>query len=476
MISMGITKLTIDLGSIAIWRNRLITSLAALGSLLASTFLFLPTAPHASLYLASAIVVISSVCMSDSYVCLNAMLPELADGRGEELREGEGDEEAEALLDGIGRGSLEIVDLPAPPTPSSPKPTHKTSALGHISSRGIAIGFGAGVSALAISLVPISVAGGSIRAMQSVIGASGVIWAVLTVVVWMLLPSVPKADAETGVVVKKVKEGWRRLGSLVDGEEVRRLRVTYWYLLASALLQDGTSPSCNPDLALISCITAFNTTLAVSILFAKTSLGMPQSRVILVGLLMQLTAVASASMTPAIQRRYHLDGIQSILVCVGMGLVMCAWGLVGLVNPWFGLRSSGEMYVCAVWFGLVSRHLRHTGLRLIRCLQLYGPFDSLARSVLVDFIPPVRFFLASKTLRLTRSLQGQEARFFGLFSITDKSASFLGPAAIACVADWTGEIRYGFGVLALLMIAPVPILRYCVEQERGRRDAREYVR
>lgn len=74
------------------------------------------------------------------------------------------------------------------------------------------------------------------------------------------------------------------------------------------------------------------------------------------------------------------------------------------------------------------------------------------------------------------SSQGQEARFFSLFSITDKSASFLGPAAIACVADWTGEIRYGFGVLALLMIAPVPILRYCVIQERGRRDARDYVR
>lgn len=72
--------------------------------------------------------------------------------------------------------------------------------------------------------------------------------------------------------------------------------------------------------------------------------------------------------------------------------------------------------------------------------------------------------------------QGQEARFFSLFSITDKSASFLGPAAIACVADWTGEIRYGFGVLALLMVVPVPILRYCVDQERGRRDAREYGR
>lgn len=77
---------------------------------------------------------------------------------------------------------------------------------------------------------------------------------------------------------------------------------------------------------------------------------------------MQLTAVASSTLTPAIQRRYRLDGIQSILVCIAMGLMMCAWGLVGLVNPWFGLRSSGEMYVCAVWFGLVSFCEGNTGI------------------------------------------------------------------------------------------------------------------
>jgi hypothetical protein len=48
-----------------------------------------------------------------------------------------------------------------------------------------------------------------------------------------------EVHGEGGLVRRKVVEGWRRVGGLVDGEEVRRLRVTYWYLLGSALLQDG---------------------------------------------------------------------------------------------------------------------------------------------------------------------------------------------------------------------------------------------
>ncbi|KAJ9096733.1 hypothetical protein QFC21_005003 [Naganishia friedmannii] len=320
-------------------------------------------------------------------------------------------------------------DLASEPFHHHAHQTRITLALSIISSRGIAISFLSGVTLLSLSLIPILLTHGSLKALRSVIGASGLVWLFITGVVWLLLrprgtySRVPVTALDGGgggvvdfpgmdggkddtwdVVRRKVWEGWARVGLLVNGEEIRRLRVTYWYLLASALLQD-----------------AFNTTLAVSILFAKTTLGMSPAQVIIVGLLMQLTAVLSSSLTPAIQKRYDLTGIQSILVCVAMGTGMCVYGMIGLVCPWFGMRNTWEMYLCAIWFGM-----------------------------------------------------GQEARFFSLFSITDKSASFLGPAAIAAVADLTGEIRYGFGVLALLMVVPVPILLYFVDVERGRKDSRLY--
>lgn len=167
------------------------------------------------------------------------MLPELAAGarvHGSGEEEGEGEEGALLV---VGRSSMEIMDLPAPPPPSG-TPNKTTQRLGQISSRGIAIGFGAGVTALTASLIPVLLSSGSLRALQGVIGASGVVWALLTGVMWRWLGPTT-ATGERELVRRKVGEGWARVVGLFDGDEVRRLKVTYWYLLASALLQDGTS-------------------------------------------------------------------------------------------------------------------------------------------------------------------------------------------------------------------------------------------
>jgi UMF1 family MFS transporter len=71
-------------------------------------------------------------------------------------------------------------------------------------------------------------------------------------------------------------------------------------------------------------------------------------------------------------------------------------------------------------------------------------------------------------------MQGHEARFFSLFSITDKSASFLGPAAIAYVTDSTGNMRNGWWIIMGLIASVGGVFWRGVDVERGRRDARVY--
>lgn len=115
-----------------------------------------------------------------------------------------------------------------------------------------------------------------------------------------------------------------------------------------------------------------------------------------------------------------------------------------------------------------------------------------ARTVFSSLIPP-----------------GREARFFGLYSITDKSSSFFGvgtsfslsgslsaslirswlilpfpfstlpsysrqPAIVGLIADLTGQIRYGFVFLLCMLLLPLPVLMWKVDLERGRERAKEW--
>jgi len=75
-----------------------------------------------------------------------------------------------------------------------------------------------------------------------------------------------------------------------------------------------------------------------------------------------------------------------------------------------GLTTPGEMFGLAVIFGSV-----------------YGAFQGYARAFHGELIP-----------------RGEAARWYGLFSITDKSSSFLGPLVVGVTADLTGNIRYVF--------------------------------
>ncbi|KAJ3498969.1 hypothetical protein NLJ89_g10154 [Agrocybe chaxingu] len=97
------------------------------------------------------------------------------------------------------------------------------------------------------------------------------------------------------------------------------------------------------------------------------------------------------------------------------------------------------MFVLAVYFGSV-----------------YGAFQGYARAFYAELLPP-----------------GEEARWYGLFSITDKSSSFIGPLVVGLIADVTGNIRFAFFFLVLMVWAAVPILM-SVDVERGRKDAQEY--
>ncbi len=214
--------------------------------------------------LAALLAVVSVACFGDSFVCLNAFLPGVVQSapevvaalqrahRSEQDEVDDGDvvdtaaamDEQQALMSGM----LETTaDSEHAIDPESVAAYHSatSAATARISSRGVGIGYISGVAVLCLTILPVSLLGGSLFSLRLAVGISGLWWAVFSVPAAVWLPGgkgnqvQAKASTEKVVVKEKLKDGWTWLGGMMHAREIRRLRVTYWYLLAWALLSDG---------------------------------------------------------------------------------------------------------------------------------------------------------------------------------------------------------------------------------------------
>ncbi|KAI0773147.1 autophagy-type protein 22 [Trametes elegans] len=451
-------------------RKKLLLAFAALGSLSAILFLLLPSSSPVW-PLVALLAICANVGFGASIVALNAYIPTLAQGAQEVV-------EARANLlrqlrtahphtQSQPRESEEAVDDAAEAYEPLLSPHHEggdglpvgareakaehdkvlSATTSRISSQGIALGYAAGIVMLLLALVPVRALKGSTDALRLAIGLSGVWWALFSLPAAVWLPgasSAPRAAIileEDGVeasglpderdwsMTREIGRAWKRLGRMLVWREIKRLRNTFVYLAAWFLLSDG-----------------FTTITSTALLFAKTTLHMPPSSLVLIGALTPSAGILGSLAWPALQRRAGWSNLRVLVVLVAMASAIPAYGCLGFL-PVFqhgavrfgGLTTPGEMYVLAVYFGSV-----------------YGAFQGYARAFYAEFIPP-----------------GEEARWYALFSITDKSSSFVGPLIVGLIADTTGNIRYAFFFLVAMIWAAVPILM-SVDVERGREDAQRY--
>lgn len=121
-----------------------------------------------------------------------------------------------------------------------------------------------------------------------------------------------------------------------------------------------TSASCTDFAHLLTLCAAFTTITSTAVLFAKTTLNMPASALIIIGMLVPASGVAGALIWPRIQR--NVPALNSAKVGpkgnlrLLMLLIIIAWlvpvyGSLGFVLGFGGLTTWAEMYVFAVYFG-----------------------------------------------------------------------------------------------------------------------------
>ncbi|KAK0502268.1 autophagy-related protein 22-like protein [Armillaria luteobubalina] len=454
-VSVALQALTvISVGGIAdnsAHRKRLLLAFALQGAFAAILFLILPSS--SPLWFLSALLAIcANVGFGVSVVAMNAYLPSLAKDSREvaELRsqlEASQDAGDSDLADTSHSEGIEEPLIPRTRVESSELraqyDNELSRATSRISSLGIALGYSAGICLLLVALIPVTKLKGSTFSLRLAIGLSGMWWAVFSIpaAVWLPGPTtlvtsgapegavwIDNLDAPDGKwsIRAEVVAAWKRLGGMLRWQEIKKLRNTFKYLAAWFLLSDG-----------------FTTITSTAILFGKTSLNMQPSALILIGVLTPCAGILGSLLWPQIQRKFLWSNLKILVILVVLCSAIPAYGCLGFVfqgrTRFGGLTSQGEMFGLAVYFGCV-----------------YGAFQSYARAFYAELLPP-----------------GEEARWYGLFSITDKSSSFLGPLFVGLIADMTGNIRYAFFFLVFMIWAAVPILM-SVDVERGRKDAREY--
>lgn len=249
---------------------------AGIGALATMLYLILPLNQHISLYLAALLSIVALSSFGDSFVCLNAYLGLLV-AEDEEVRQlkldkntpiavdtrpittaeprvEEGTDERISLL----RTAAESLDGDANMIATSNVPVLSSADSRYeamvslkttrISSMGIAIGYTSGVSVLCLSLIPIVRYQGSLESLQTVIGLTGLWWALFTIpaAYWLNTDAeddttIARSASDDGLVRQKIGEGWYRIRSLFNKTEVGRLKSCYSFLLSWAFLADGES-------------------------------------------------------------------------------------------------------------------------------------------------------------------------------------------------------------------------------------------
>ncbi|KZT56223.1 MFS general substrate transporter [Calocera cornea HHB12733] len=428
--SVAIQALTvISMGGLAdhpSQRKPLLLTFAALGSLSATLFLLLPSLSPVW-PLCALLAILANVCFGASIVALNAYLPGLARD-SPEARAAQQDAE-EVLKRQPEMEEDDVVEQGAAALRNWQQTVSRTTA--RISARGIALGYGAGILALLLLLIPVTLLGGTTFSLRLCVGLSGIWWATFTLPAGLWLPGASATPSPSGKprarqwsTLREIGSAWAQLFRLLHPSNIRKLRHTFLFLAAWFLLSD-----------------AFTTISSTAILFGKTSLHMPATALMLVAVLAPSAGVAGALTCNTLQHRFGWTNKRVLLFLVLAVLAVPIYGCMGFFLPTLGLKTAGEMYALAVYYGAIM-----------------GAFQGYARAVFSELIP-----------------RGEEARWFGLYSITDKSSSFLGPLIVGVIADRTGNIRYAFWFLAGMVLCAVPLLG-AMGMERGREDAERYAR
>ncbi|GMH53948.1 hypothetical protein TrST_g11901 [Triparma strigata] len=276
-----------------------------------------------------------------------------------------------------------------------------------ISAEGFFWGYvsGAGCCFLSVGLIMFMP---GLDGVRFIIFLMGVWWFIFAMPMFFLLHTRPGPAFPTdlkGNPFLMISFSWRRI--IASWYAMRNLPETRRFLVAYFFFSDG-----------------INTIANVAILFAMQDLGMNTMELTILAAEAPMFGAIGVKLFRRHQVKYQLSSKQMLLRGIAFLILVPIYGAIGYLaelgwweNCPIGIVQKTEMYFVCVLFGITL-----------------GPTQSYARTFFTDLIPP-----------------GQEAEYFGIFEVSDRGSSWVGPLVIAVIYESTGIIRHAMWYLLFVI-------------------------
>ncbi|KAL1664481.1 autophagy-related protein 22-like protein [Schizophyllum commune] len=240
---------------------------------------------------------------------------------------------------------------------------------------------------------------------------------VLTGIWWFIYqqprPGPPLPKGELYITI-----GWKQIWHAL--KQYRKLPFTFVYLFAFFLLADGL----NTTGTLVSICQ--NDKFEFSFL-QSTYLGLSQA----------ITSTISTLGFWYIQKYWKISTKKMFIVTNVVTMMIPLWGMIGIWTEKLGFHNVWEFWAYNVLFGLFQ-----------------APYYAFSQTMMAELTPP-----------------GFDNMFFGLFGLSNRASSMIGPNVIQAIIDRSGSNWYGFPFLFALCVCASVVIWFGVDVERGRRDA-----
>ncbi|KAF7355720.1 Autophagy-related protein [Mycena sanguinolenta] len=212
--------------------------------------------------------------------------------------------------------------------------------------------------------------------------------------------------------------GWKQIWAAC--KQYRQLPYTFIYLFSFFLLADGL----NTTGTLVSICQ--NDKFSFSFL-QNTYLGLSQA----------ITSTISTFGFWYIQRYWKISTKKMFVVTNVVTIMIPLWGMIGIWTPKLGFHNTWEFWAYNVVFGLFQ-----------------APYYAFSQTMMAELTPP-----------------GFDNMFFGLFGLSNRASSMIGPNVIQAIIDSSGNNWMGFPFLFALCTAASLVIWFAVDVPKGRNDA-----